>query len=292
MGDKHRRAVMIMGGGILAALILLGIYVYTYWFKPFPGSWNDFMTNLYGILAAGLSASAATYVWRRYRKSEKLFSIWRFFSLGLWTWSVAEVVWAIYNMTVVDVPEVSFADLFYVSGYCFIFIALHRQYKLLFHPSPRRDALTTGFLAAAILLTSLVITLLVARSGADSFKLSTLVNIFYPVGDLGISVAALFFVIHFWRGVFARPWVGLIVFTITDSLYAWLFESGNYAYSVIRANLPSLITDTLYLAADLIMALLLLNHFLVLKYGPSVVGNFGKIRKQVFANPFQRNPDQ
>jgi hypothetical protein len=279
MKDSHRRAVTIMQGGILTAAALLVLYVYTYWQTPLPGFWSDLLTNLYGILAVGLSATAATAIWRRYKKSEKLFSIWRFFTLGLWTWLAADLVWAVYNMTIVEVPEVSFADLFYILGYCFFFIALHRQYKLLFHPTPRQDALITGGLTAAILLLSLLSTLLISAPAPGTTKFSLLINDFYPVGDLAIAAVALIFVLKFGRGIFARPWLGLVIFTITDSLYAWLYASGNYAYSVLQGNLASFVTDSLYTAAYLILAILLLNHYLLLRFGPSVMGNFAKVKK-------------
>ena len=291
MGDNHRRAVTIIREGILVALIFLIIYGYVYWCKPFQGSWNDIVVDLFDAIAVGLTAIAATAVWRRYRKSEKLYSIWRFFTFGLYAWLLADLIWAIYNVTVVEVPELSFADLFYILGYCFIFIALHRQYRLLFHPTPRRDAVTTGMLAAAVFLLSLLLTPLVADLEHESINLAELTSIFYPIGDLAIVIVALIFLDKFGRGVFARPWLGLMVFTIADGLYAWLYQSGNYAFSVLQANLGSLVADTLYNTAYLTLTLLLINHYLLLKFGPSVVGDFGKIKKQVFANPLETKPD-
>jgi len=287
MSTNHRRAVLIMYAGGLAALVLVGLYTYTYWLRPFPGLWNDIMTNVYDIILVCLTAIAATAVWRRYRKSEKLYSIWRFFTYGLYAWLLGDLIWAIYNLTVVEVPDVSFADLFYILGYCFIFTGLHRQYRLLFHPTSRRDALTTGGVAAGVLLLSVLFGLLVANLQHESVKPGDLIGVFYPVGDLGVAVVALVFAGKFGRGVFARPWLGVVLFTFADGLYDWLYQSGTYAFSVLQANSASLAVDTVYNVAYLSLTLLLLNHYLLLKFGPSVVKNFEKIRMPAAATPLE-----
>jgi len=279
MRDSHRFAATLMYGGILTAVFLLCIYTYTYWEQPFPGNWNDILTNFYGILAVGLCAAAATAVWRKYKKSEKLYSIWRFFSLAMWTWMMADLIWAVYNLVVVEVPEVSGADFFYILGYCFFFIALHRQYRLLFRPTPRRDALTTVGLSAAVLLLTYLSIFLFPAPAPGTTKIGLLINNFYPIGDLEIAAIALIFVYKFSRGFFARPWVGLVIFVFSDSLYAWLGASGEYAYSVLQGNLASLIADTVYTAAYLVLAILLLNYYLLLRFGPSVAGSFAKFRR-------------
>jgi hypothetical protein len=270
MGTHRQNAVIILWSGITAAFVFIAIYASIYWFEPFSSPWNDLLTNLLGILAVGLSAVASTAIFWKYRSSLKHHSVWLCFSLGLWAWFIADSVWGIYNMTVVEVPGVSFADLFYILGYCFIYTALHRQFWVMFRPSLHRDILITGGLMAAVLLVTLLFTLGIAGFQLRDVKLSSMLNLFYPIGDMAVAIVALVFVVNFGRGAFARPWLGLAVFCVTDSLYAWLYESGNYAFTLSNSNMISLIADTLYTAAYLILALLLLNHFLLLEYGPAI----------------------
>ncbi len=77
----------------------------------------------------------------------------------------------------------------------------------------------------------------------------------------------LIFVIHFGRGALARPWLGLFIFVIADSIYTWLFESGLYAFSSAAVNIPSLIADSTYITAYLILSLGCLMQYLLVKYG-------------------------
>ncbi len=63
----------------------------------------------------------------------------------------------------------------------------------------------------------------------------------------------------------ARPWAGLFVFALADVLYAWLVESGLYATSAETGNLLSLIADTSYIAAYLVIALGFLSFFLFIR---------------------------
>ncbi len=274
MNEPHRRAVNIIRWSIFWGAVLLGVYIFIYLFQPIPGFWRNVLTNLIGCLAAGLTASLATVIWRRYKKSEAAYPIWMSFALGLWAWCIADVVWGIYNLTVGVVPEVSYADLFYLLGYCFLPVALHRQYRILCHPSRRKDILTTSAIIGAEFLIALVFTLVIANFVPRDLNLGNFLDVFYPVADIGIGLIAILFVINFGSGALARPWIGLAIFAISDSLYAWLFGSGNYSYSVVFVNFPSLIADTIYLAAYLIVAVLLLNHLLLLINGPSILGSF------------------
>ncbi len=271
MDANRQTAKRIIWYTITGMLALILIYIYTYIFRPFSVFWSDLLTNSFGILAVGLCAAIATGIWTRYSRSEIHFSIWMCFALGLWFWFLGDLSWGIYNMALINVPKVSLADLFYLMGYVMFPIALHRQYRILYRPSFRRDTLVTGGIAAATLLSSLFFTMLLAGFQMNDLELSTFLNVLYPTADLVIALISFVFVVNFGRGALARPWIGLIFFTITDSLYAWLFESNTYAFSVVNANLPSLIADCLYAAAYLLMAVLLLSHYLLLKYGPSII---------------------
>ncbi len=271
MSDPHRHAETIIRLNIAAGILLLACYIFFSIFGPIARSWGDLLTNLEGILTVGAVAVLATLIWRQYRTPDVTTSIWMFLALGMWAWFLADVVWGIYNLTLDIVPKVSWADLFYLMGYVFVPIALHRQYKVLFRPSLRRDLLVTGSISAAIVITAVFFTWAISGFIPRDMNLASFLNILYPMSDVAIALVALVYVTKFGHGALARPWIGLIVFAAADGLYAWLIESETYAYSVIHENLASLISDSLYVTAYLTMAVLLLNHFLLLKYGPSIV---------------------
>jgi dipeptidyl aminopeptidase/acylaminoacyl peptidase len=86
-------------------------------------------------------------------------------------------------------------------------------------------------------------------------------------GSVLLSVIALWLARNFAGGVFARPWLGLLAFSISDLLYAWLELSGTYAWSVDQGNLLSTISDVAYFGAYLVLGLGVLSQWLFLKYG-------------------------
>ncbi len=108
-------------------------------------------------------------------------------------------------------------------------------------------------------------------NGSDihSVTLSSLINIFYPVADFVVALVALFFIINFRGGALTRPWLGLFAFAVADSVYAWLYETGLYTFKSVDINSISIFTDTIYVAAYLVLAIGLLMQFLLVKYGPS-----------------------
>lgn len=98
---------------------------------------------------------------------------------------------------------------------------------------------------------------------------SKLVNYFYPVADFAIAVVAVYFIISFQRGALTRPWLGLFVFAVADSTYALLYESGMLTFTASTQNTISVLADTIYVAAYLVLAIGLLAHYLLVKYDPN-----------------------
>jgi hypothetical protein len=275
MNDHHRRAANLVRSCIYGTVVYLAVYVFLYLWAPLPGLWGDLVLNLFVIVAGGLATLVSILIWRRYQVTEAPYSVWKYLALGLCSWVVADTVWAVYNVTVIIVPTFSLADLFYLLGYSFILTALHRQFRLFYRPASRRDFLLTGAFVAAILLADLIITpLMVSSLDFYHLGLGDFISVLYPVVDVAIAVTSILFISIFRRGAFARPWIGLTVLAIADSLFAWLVLTDRYSFSVLGKNIPSMISDGLYVAAYLILAILLLHYYLLVRYGPSVVGYF------------------
>jgi hypothetical protein len=185
---------------------------------------------------------------------------------GLWLWVAAEISWGVINM-LHDQVALGWPDVFWITAYGVLGLALYSQYQALFNPSvPKLINRTIISVLFVIGFTLLVSSLFTSAAGTEH-RLNAVVNSFYPVADMLLAVIALKLARNFGGGAFSRPWMGLIVFAISDLLYAWLEISGMYTWSVVEGNFYSTIADVSYVIAYLVMGLALLYHWLFLKYG-------------------------
>jgi hypothetical protein len=259
-------SVRIRGVAKVAAILWIIIYITIYMNPPFSELWNSMVSNLLLEIPAALTATVATMVWAHYDKNDIPRRIWRYFAIGLWLWVIAEVVWGYLNVSQGEVSE-GIADVFWVAAYIFFAHALFIQYKILAQPS-RQEVWSRMvlLLLGTVALYALVYHWLAA--GADEQdQFGTVVNSFYPVGDLLLAGVAIWLISHFRGGAFARPWLGLLAFSFTDILYAWIESSGIYSWSVDSANLWTVLFDTAYVGAYLILGLGILSQWAFLKYG-------------------------
>jgi hypothetical protein len=121
-------------------------------------------------------------------------------------------------------------------------------------------------LAGFLVIYAVVYWLLITWGGAER-GFGAAVNSFYPVADLFLAVIAVWLIRHFRGGVFARPWLGLLAFSFTDLLYAWIEISGIYAWSANNTNFLSALFDIAYVGAYLVLGLGILSQWAFLKYG-------------------------
>jgi hypothetical protein len=185
---------------------------------------------------------------------------------GLWLWFTGDVCWGYINLTQGEV-NIGVPDIFWMISYYFFGQALLTQYKILSQPAPRdvQKRVLIGTLSLLALIWLIYSFLL--STGESMNKLDALANAFYPAVDVLLSIIALWLARNFAGGAFARPWLGLLAFSISDLLYAWLDLSGAYAWSLEQGNLLSTLTDVAYFAAYLVLGLGVLSQWLFLKYG-------------------------
>lgn len=256
-------SVRIRGVAKTTAVLFIAIYIFVYLQEPFPGTWNDILINGLLVIAAVLTAVTATLLWTRYDKADTPRRIWCCFAIGLWLWATAELMYGYLDITQ-DEVGVGFPDVFWVLAYVFFAYGLFVQYRLLANPA-KQVLLKQGALAtlALIVVYLLVYRLLIGSVNAPS-QLDAIVNSFYPVADLFLAVIAVWLFSHFRGGAFARPWLGLLAFSFTDLLYAWLDTSG--LYDQVN-NVWTALFDTTYMGAYLILGLGILSQWAFLKYG-------------------------
>lgn len=252
----------IRGTAKIAVLVFIAIYTVIYMQGPFPGIWNDILIDLFPVIAAALTAWLATMIWTRFEQTEIPRHIWRYFAIGLWLWAIAELVYGYLDITTEEV-SIGIPDVFWVAAYIFFAHAIFIQYRLL--ANPEKQELLKRILFAVlflVILYSLTYLVLVTWVHAPS-GLEAAVDAFYPVADFFLALVAIWLIRHFRGGAFARPWLGLLAFSFTDLLYAWIDTAGIYE----QASHWTTLFDTTYFAAYLILGLGLLSQWAFLKYG-------------------------
>jgi hypothetical protein len=266
---KSNPSTIILALSVTAIVALLAVYIFLYQVQPLELKWNDFWLYAIYVIAAVFAAIASTSVVLHFRKTDQPRIVWVYFSLGLWCWAVAELVWMIYALTAEEVASISLADVFWVSAYVFFALAFVCQFRLIYSTTVKQEAIWVGgIFAAVVFITAVITAVLRVASESEQTWFETFLTVSYPIGDLAIGLAALRVSQIFGRGLWGRVWWGLIFFAFSDALYTWLDFSGIYAISVETGNPLSLLTDTVYIAAYLLVGLACISQALLMHYGP------------------------
>jgi hypothetical protein len=287
------RRVMLIS--VIIALIVLIFYIAldqasyfdNSWIKPLPTPWNDNVIYCLIILAAIPASGIGFLLSRQFKPHEPQRQIWTFFAWGWACWVLGEISGLIYTQIYATLPDITLSDLFWTAGYIFFGLSLYLQYALIYirwsiNIRKRKIYIIYFFLIVVIaMLFSSILTLLLRQAGFDqgSKWFSTFLNIFYPICDLAEGAMALWFSFLFRRGVLGRPWLGLLVFAVSDGISSWYWLGGNMLVTPQVDSWLSLFTDILYIGGYLLTALACLSIFLVLRYGT------GWQRKEVGGEP-------
>ena len=253
---------VVMAFYVMSA-VLIAIYVLLYQYTPLEPILNDILLNSIITLGAFTTALVATFVFLQYQLEDNPRRIWLNIMIGGWLWFLGELLWQIYayfNGSIVPVP--SLADACWVGGFVFYTLAIYHQYTLV-TPS-QKDTIRTYAIGAwlvAMLIPAIYLTI------TDSFAIDYYIEFYYPFADLAVGLAGLILIFIFQGGALMRPWIGLMVFGLSDLLYAWAEKTQMYAVSAESGNILSLVIDTTYLTAYLILGMGFLGHWVLLRYG-------------------------
>jgi len=195
--QSHRIAYLTC---LIIALGLTALYT-------FQGFYPDFMytfTNILSPVIAAMAVLSSFFALRRYWDNigSRLSKIWLCFTLGMLLWFLGEFGWAVYTLVLnVEIPYPSIADVFWLSGYLPLFIAL-LLYVQLFQPAiSSKMFLGSGVIVAGVSAATfppLIMPILANASQQDLLILG--INLAYPFLDLALFLEAI---------------IGLLVFTVT-----------------------------------------------------------------------------
>jgi hypothetical protein len=254
----------------LGAMLLVGMYIHFYQFSTLPAEHNALILNLISLVAPLSSAIFATMVFLSFDRADKPRQVWKFMTIFVWVWTVAEFIWTITLMQTDDVPLPSLADAFWLSGFIFLTIALHKQYQIVTKKT------VAAWKILVIWAGVFVLALFVTIVAQVELNVGNYLEYFYAVADFAAGIVAIRIFIAFRGGLMSRPWIGLFVLGLSDALYAWLIASDMYATSAESGDPISMLADTSYMAAYLVLGIGFYATYLTIKHGP---GNFVETTK-------------
>jgi hypothetical protein len=217
--------------------------------------------------AAALLASFLFYRASRNPKDRPARPAWLGMAWGFGLWGLADLVWAYYAVAYGETgPYPSIADLLWVVAYVPLYLALLSRLKTLKITPTRRQRwliaglnLTWAAPAAIFILVPILLDFDPAR------LLEGLLNLAYPLADLGLMVLASLILVLLREGRFALVWrlifSGIFIMTVSDLFYSYATWNGLY-YPDQRVNLMTILVDTSYVLAYICSALgVLVNRF-------------------------------
>jgi hypothetical protein len=184
-------------------------------------------------------------------------------------------------------PDFSMVDVFWLLGYFFLGLSLYYQLGLVYGAKSRGRRRIYLCLVALALLATAGLTNLATKAGLGqgSAWIILFVTVLYPVFDLTEGVTAIWLSFLFRRGQWSRPWWGLILFALADSIdtFSWL---GGYDFiPVVAQNILNFISMIAYPASYMIAGLALLSNYFILRYGED--SGLLKVAKKNALNTFE-----
>jgi len=256
-------------------LILLGLIVWAYYTEPLSQTlspyWNDKLIDILILIPAVFAASAGILLTRQFEKGETPYRIWQAFTIGLWFWVAGEVSGAVYDAIYwyITYPDFRLTDIFWLLGYLFLGLSLYYQMRLVYGAkNNNRLRLYLGLVALALLIAAGLTNLAEkAGLGEGSAWIILFITVLYPVFDLTEGVIAIWLSFLFGRGQWSRPWWGLILFALADSVNTFYWLGGYGLIPVMAQNMLDTMALIAYPASYMVAGLALLSNYFVLRYG-------------------------
>jgi hypothetical protein len=275
--EKNRSKQIMAAAGILS-LILLALYTWLYHFepltKPVSAQWNALVVDILTVIPALAAAILGILVTHHFKRGEPPFLIWLIFTLGWWAWVAGEVGGLVHDIVwyTVPYPDLTILDLFWTMGYLCFILALFFQFRLIYGRERKIGIVYYILIVAATLLVNLGLTqwALKAGLGKDISWFALYLAIFYPVCDVVAGIAALWLSFLFGRGMWGRPWWGLIAFAVAASINIYLWIGGSNLLSDRAYTTWDLISSIAYVGGYLVVAIAFLSNHLFIEHGPVI----------------------
>ena len=255
--------------------ILLTLILWIFFTEPLSQSlspfWNDKLIDVLVFIPAIGAALAATLLTRQFEKEEIPYHIWQAFAIGLWFWVAGEISGMIYDAIYWDTvyPDLRLTDMFWLLGYFFLGLSLFYQLRLVYGAQNSKSRrLYLGLFTLALLITAWLTNLAEkAGLGEGSAWIILFITVLYPVFDLTEGATAIWLSFLFGRGQWSRPWLGLILFALSDSVNTFYWLGGYDFISIMAQDVLNFLSVASYPASYMVAGLALLSNYFILCYG-------------------------
>jgi hypothetical protein len=226
-------------GTIILVLIYVAINIFHLGGDTFVISLND---NISNPVALAVSILAVTLCFRLgVRGRNRL--LWSGLAVGWILATIAEFWWGIAALVEQEVPYPSWADLFWVASYIPMIAALLVRSLSL----PRRTSwmqITGTVLSILVSLGSTIVFVLIPiiQTNKPQAFLENLLNVLYPLLDLGVFIVVLSLLFAYQEGMYGRAWLwlsaGFAIQSIANLLFSYASTINQY-YPHEQLNLLS-----------------------------------------------------
>jgi hypothetical protein len=204
-----------------------GIMVATFFGKDVVKVVTDFTY----ITVTGVFVFLSIIMSSQFRKTGNHGKAWLLFTGTAISWFIAETTWTIYELVYHTNPFPSFADVFYIAGYPFLFLFAIYYLKPFKKLISRKMILLTSLIAVSVLIPNLYMTI---DNNSNENKFVIVLGSTYPVADAIILVPALIGIFLFFRGEVNFLWtlllIGIIFEVIADTGFQY-FTLNNLYYT-------------------------------------------------------------
>jgi len=227
---------------------------------------NDAASVICASIASGFYISA----WLPMSSKEVYKKIWGWVALGIILWTIAEIIWGYYEVILgIIVPYPSIADLFWLSGYIPVYVALSIGYRT-FHSSSSRRQMFAIILAVLLFSAASIFFVIVPilQSFDPAKILESLITLAYPLADCALFILTLMIIFAMEKGRFALPWqlfgAGLMFEAIGDLTFFYATWNGLY-YPGDQLNFISGFINIILSVSYLTLGLAIFTYSLISK---------------------------
>jgi len=216
--------------GLVLAVVLTLIYAFQGFYPEFMVSFS----NAFPPFIAGAAVISSDFAFRKYGHDlrERFSLVWLCFTFGMAFWFLGETGWAIYTLVLgVEIPYPSIADVFWLSGYFPLFLALYWYVKTFGFVLSRRTLviLMTTVFVLSVLVSAVLITPIL---GAEEDSITMLVDFAYPLLDLVLFSVAVLGLAVFLKGNLGKSWLlinaGILSNVGADILFSYMTAQETY----------------------------------------------------------------
>jgi hypothetical protein len=239
-------------------LVITGVFTVLYiMMNVFVTGGEEFykISNALISSAAALATSILFFYATANKRDSASRSLWSLMAWGFGLWGLADTILAVYTIVLKNdyLPTPSIGDLFWIGAYIPFYIALILRLRTLKVKLERRQLwIILELNSAFAILATVFIIIPIIKSIDPSSLVEGVINLLYPLGDIGLVILASLILILLRQGRFSLIWRmifgGIFIMTASDLVYYYAISQGTYMPGG-HINAITILSDTTYTLA-------------------------------------------